>query len=386
MGSNDYLNYYMKKIILLLSLFIFACDEEPIVSDITDESVDLQTGFLPLWQLYIDSSDGGWSNNDLGRFAWDDTYAIDGLIRLYDKTLDVFYLDLAINLIDKIYENTDEKRGIEDVYRDNRSVALWSSTRYTDGDYHAYNVHAGFIIYVGAKIASAIQNSDLPESYIVKGQELTEKLKNSFSFIESDWNALGYFDEPIVSDYDFISTRTIPPINMIRLCGLATLELYKLTGDLKYYGYAESTANYLSQFLYLSDDEAYIWPYGPPITFNEDGSILGPDDTSHGSKFIWFVWECYKENIVFNSQDIEYFSNSFINNMYIDVNQFKRYVDPKYTQTTETISFVYMILNSSDVDEILLEHYNTRSIEYDSESFLNHFGSILIQAYSFVTI
>ena len=28
-GSNDYVNYYMKKIILILSLFIFACDEEP---------------------------------------------------------------------------------------------------------------------------------------------------------------------------------------------------------------------------------------------------------------------------------------------------------------------------------------------------------------------
>jgi len=397
--------------LIILALLIWGCDEAGLNTDsltsgttvtdtlyipydttytvydtlIVNDNIAIRAGFSPLWQLYMDSSEGGWQNNDNGRFSWDDTYAIDGLIRLFNSTSDVFYLDLAIGIMNKFYDNTDEKRGIQDVYRDNQSVSVWSSTRYTEGNYHAFNCHIGFIVYAGTKVADAMMSGYLPISYNVQAEELIAKLEESFSYIEDTWvndGEGGYFEEPYFKDIN-IST----PLNMISLCGMATLGLYNLTGKSILLDYTAKMAWYIKQHLYLSN-ETYIWPYKPPLVINEDGSIIGPDDNSHGAIVTWFCVQAYENDIVFNVEDMTYFSNTFLNNIYVGTNQFRKYVDPKRDPMifVDTVLFIYMILDSEDVKQILLDHYETRLLIYDSSSFLNHFGTKLMQAYSFAVI
>ena len=88
--------------------------------------------FNPLWSLYLESSNGGWENNDIGRFSNDDAPAIEALLELYKLTLDERYLDKLYLLVENILNNDDIARGLPDSHRDNKILPGWSSTRYTN--------------------------------------------------------------------------------------------------------------------------------------------------------------------------------------------------------------------------------------------------------------
>ena len=117
------------------------CSKSQLENNSSKYAIKVREIFTPMWSLYLKSSDGGWKNNDLGRFAWDDSFAVEGLVRLFQKTKDSYYIELAFWRMQVMYENTDNLRSIEDTYRENRSVKLWSTPRYTNGSYHAWNVH-----------------------------------------------------------------------------------------------------------------------------------------------------------------------------------------------------------------------------------------------------
>jgi hypothetical protein len=122
-------------LIIIVVFFLYGCNKEfneiENSSDLEFLQTSIYSDFEPLWKLYLDSSNGGWKNNDSGRFSNDDAPAILALIELHKLTDDNRYIDKLKFLVQNILKNDDIFRGLADEQRGNMILPGWSSTRYT---------------------------------------------------------------------------------------------------------------------------------------------------------------------------------------------------------------------------------------------------------------
>jgi len=362
-----------------------------------EEITQIFNEFIPLWEQYIESADGGWKNNDNGRFTWDDTYALDGLILLYKLTKDRRYLDYCFDITDTIISSQDTTRGIQDKWRDNQVLATWSSTRYTPTkEPHVFTGDTGFIIYSLALVYNTIvQNPPSTNSsyYEDKASEILNAAQSAYQAIESDWRQVspdsGYFRDPY-----FESINLDEPLNLFCLAALASLELYKATGDVDQLNKATQTVNYLNTFFVIQNG-TLLWPYNslPPYEprdpddwpIPDEWENLRPDDQSHGALVSLFIIRCYENNIGFTQEHIDQLIKTLTINIYKGNSIFSRYIDGLTDQTASPLAYWgYLSPYSTEVYDIFKTYHSQRTVEYNPDSFLNHLGTFSIQLYALI--
>lgn len=383
-------------IFTLLIATLFSCSNNDVYMYQTKNN-EVFNMFTPIWDRYVESANGGWQNNDNGRFCWDDTYALDGLSYLYRLTKDTRYLDYCFEITDNIILNTDIHRNIQDGWRGGETLPAWSSTRYTFNNHpHVFTGHTCFIVYELVKIYTSIV--DFPpcqnvEGYNLKATELLNKAQEAFASIEGDFKKTsteaGYFRDPY-----FESQSIEEPLNLFCLGGLAALELHKATENTKYLKFAQHTAKYLRNSLVIKND-TLLWPYNamPPYTpqpsdaawfYPPEWDILRPDNQSHACLVALFIVECHDNNVEFSQDTIKKLVNTFTKNINRGNNHFSRFIDGLTDQLEDPSAFWFCLApHSPEVFEILTNYSNGRAIENDPDSFLNHYGSVLIQYFAY---
>lgn len=330
------------------------------------------------WQLYLESSNGGWKNNINGRFSWDDAYALEGLIFHYERSRDNRYIDTFLKVATSIFNAKDEDLNIINVYRGSKVVKGWSTKRYThDSSYHVYGVTNAMILYPFIKmIRIAIDNRHIKQASHLFLKDLERFAISEFEEIHvNDWVELssqsGYFQ-----DKYYASLGLITPVNQFARIGSYAIELYKLTGNEKYLNYAQKVAQYLKNNLIFAGDYFY-WNY---IINNNPTSTDIPDDIGHSILVVQFIVNCYKSNIVFTQSDVQSVVRLFKKQLYVpNTFLFREYLNGNMISKEPFISHFYLLSEfDSEVYQILNTWLSQQNYKIDPTSFLNHFGNKLI--------
>lgn len=367
-----------KILAVVISFFLLAttsCSKAVSIPEVNDVYFPV---FEKSWQLYTLSANGGWKNNFNGRFSWDDSYALEGLIYHYERSKDKRYLDSFMKVSIAIFNSTDENLKIYNKYRGNRIIKGWSTKRYThDSSFHVFGVTNAMILYPIIKMYNLIKNENqLNETY----KQFFVKVV-SFSILEFDevniwdWSSKtsesGFFHD---SYYSAIGTNT--PVNQYARIGSYAIELYKATGVIKYFEYAKKVANYVKQNLIYQNDYFY-WNY----SINIPPTILDrPDDLGHSILVVQFIVNCYKNNIVFEINHIKSLVQLFKKQLFIpNAFSFREYLDGNSISSDPIISHYYLLSEfSNEIYQALTGWLNQQAYQVDTNSFLNHFGNKLI--------
>lgn len=369
-------------VLSVISYFLISCKQHDIAPLSEQETLSIRNGFFPLWQIYETSSNGGWQNNDNGRFSNDDASAMTGLLLLFEKTKDTIYIKHFFKISDRIISNTDVNRGIKDKYRNNKILLGWSSTRYThDNSSHIFNlddalIHIPFIqLY---RFVNMNQNL-VSEDILIKTQSLFEISKKSFEIFENDWKNIdvdkGYFHDPY-----FQAINIDTPINQSCVFSIYCSELYLATQDSKYKNYTIKTANYFKSILSNKEEKYLLWNYNTtPPTWTED--------TGHGSWVAWFIYHSYKNKIAFNETDINRMISTFKEKIHKGDLFFSYRINGDGTELAPIIIHYFLYSEyDTEIKNMLSIYWQKRRIEYNSQTFLNHIGYHLIFFYGVLNL
>ena len=119
---------------MVITYIFIGCTEVDFEKSYNSEILkkSMYANFEPLWELYLESANGGWKDNDNGRFSNDDAPVIQALLELYEITKDSRYIDKLYSLVNNFLENDDIARGLQDQHLGNQILPGWSSVRYTE--------------------------------------------------------------------------------------------------------------------------------------------------------------------------------------------------------------------------------------------------------------
>lgn len=373
--SNFNIKHFQSAIFVLLISVLFSCSK---TTQVVAPNDNYFPEFEKNWESYIKSSKGGWGNNFKGRFSWDDAYALEGLVLHFERSKDRRYIDTFIKVATRIFNSTDDNLNIRNKYRGNRIVKGWSTTRYTqDSAFHVFGITNAMILYPIIRLHNiVIGNNLVNESY---NHFFTKAL--NFSLLEfedisvKDWinnsSETGYFQDAY---YSAIGIST--PVNQYARIGSYAIELYKLTGNINYLNYAQKVAKHLKKNLIQVGDYFY-WNY--TITNNPSPNDK-PDDLGHSILVIQFIVNCYKNNIVFDKNDIQSLVKLFKNQVNIpNTILFNEYLNGNAISNDPFISHYYMLSEFDiEIHQILSSWLSQQVFNLDLSSFLNHFGNKLI--------
>ncbi len=362
-------------IIISIVFQLASCKKSTSQNSITDSHF---SEFESKWFLYNESSYGGWKNNFQGRFSWDDSYALEGLILNFERSNDKRYLDTFVKAASKIINLADINLGLKDNYRGNRILHGWSTTRYTlDSSYHIFGVTNAMILYPIIKMYNIANKNVL----LSNSDKLFFENALKFSILEfneihiNDWvintATTGYFQDPY---YSSIGITT--PVNQYARIGTYAIELFKATGQDIYLRYAQKIAQLIKDNLIFNSDYFY-WNY--TISFPKSQNDA-PEDLGHSILVIQFIVSCFKNKIVFNDLDITQLVNLFKKQIRVaNSNYFHEYLNGNIISKDPYISHYYLLSEfDHSVYDILSNWYDQQAFQLDRSSFLNHFGNKLI--------
>lgn len=384
--------YLSKKIgkygIFFLLLLVFACsdhienDKLPL-SDFELSKETIYNDFKPLWNWYLESTNGGWKNNDNGRFSNDDGPAIKALLELYKLTKDTRYLEKLKSLVTKLLNNDDIKRGLADQHRGNKILPGWSSTRYTkDNSRTIFLMDDALILIPIIEAYNYLKNT---ENSFFTSKDWLERAEKEFELVfKNDWKSInnnqGYFQDIYYTNDDLNM-----PMNQYAIVGELCAFLYESTGNSSYKEYAIKTANFLKENLILKSN-SYLWYYRKPS--QKYPSIIY-DDFSH-SQLVWrFINTMYKLDLVFNDKDIELMRGTFKHQV-MDGNKVFWYFGGMFNENTPATAdylhmenawlhyFFSLASYDNDIKSILTRYQYTRGIVYDPNSDFNHIGEFVL--------
>lgn len=373
--SSLNINHFQLVIFVLLISVLLSCNK---TSHVTATYDNYFPEFEKNWELYTKSSKGGWKNNFNGRFSWDDAYALEALVLHFERSKDKRYIDTFIKVATRIFNSTDDNLNLRNKHRGNRIVKGWSTTRYTqDSSFHVFGITNAMILYPILKLHNILNENNLGnESY---SHFFTKAL--NFSLLEfedinvKDWinksHETGYFQDAYYSNIGITT-----PVNQYARIGSYAIELYKLTREINYLNYAQKVARHLKKNLIHVGDYFY-WNY--TITNNPSPNDQ-PDDLGHSILVVQFIVNCYKNNIVFDKNDVQSLVKLFKNQVNVpNTILFNEYLNGNIISNDPFISHYYMLSEfDSEIHLILSNWLNQQVFNLDLSSFLNHFGNKLI--------
>jgi len=349
----------------------------------------LFAGFEPQWKLYLESSKGGWKNNDNGRFSNDDAPAMESLLEFYKLTRDQRYLDTLVRVAQRILTNDDVSRSTADAHRGNMILPGWSSTRYTHDSSRTIFIYDDALILLSlVKTFNELKNTNLITVYPVQSW-LNRAILEFEAVFKPEWKSInasaGYFE-----DRYYTNIGLNMPLNQFSIVGLFCLELYKATGNSQYLLYATKSANFLKQQLKVKVD-SYVWYYKLPSQAYPDTIY---DDFSHAQHVLRFMVEMHEHGSVFNKEDISRLVSTFETQVMDGSKVFQRFGGmlneviplplPQRYAVDPWLTYFYLLVPYSSKTALQMQSYQTqRRVIYHSNSDYNHLGEFLLLHYAY---
>ncbi|MEQ1813023.1 MAG: hypothetical protein ABL860_01030, partial [Candidatus Nitrotoga sp.] len=194
--------------------------------------------------LRIDSEDFSSSNNEAGRLAWFQSYRLAAAAHLGSATEDVSLQLRAVNSAMAILDQADVNGN-------------FPSIRYSLGDDPVvFSLHSAWIYH------AAFETYDWLT--VNQKQRLVDYASRSFASFEADWLDYGYRFTP---GTDLLLDGVIQPFNMQSAMGLLALDLYNVTGNVRYLNRTEQIYDRILAEL-VEVQGVNVWHYWPQMFTN----------------------------------------------------------------------------------------------------------------------
>ncbi len=276
------------------------------------------TARLAFIEAYDNVDGGSWYrgyDNESATLAWGESYVMMGLAAMFRATGDPGWLDALAWHAEAVLAQRDDARGVTD-YR-GVSGACWRNSSYQDGDY-CYVVHSGMLIHPMVEYTRLVAEHGLEddvdprdgERYGDKAATFLAAARETVALHDDQWNSAGYYI--FRPDADFLTYAGVDlPLNQSNAMGRALVSLYQVTGDAEYLDKATALAARFEDQLTTSGD-TYLWNY-----WGGSYSAHG-EDVSHAAINVDFAALCAEAGIVFDSDDLERFAATLLDNVLVD--------------------------------------------------------------------
>jgi len=259
-----------------------------------------------------------------GSLASNISYIARSLSDVYNATYDRFFLDRLSVMVDDILATRDDKKGVESP---GDTVAGWSCNAFTGGENHIWIIHSALILEPIIDYLLILKGDDrLFEEFKDRFNKILAEVEKSVEIFDSDYVKLNekgegyYVDDYLKKSYN---DKGNLPFNHQNAMGKVLIKLWYLTGKEKYLNRAKELAKFFKRHLVLAQNKSYVWEYRVPV---ERSLAEYPEEEKTPKVFkkaaanvsvaaldIGFVVLCFKTGIVFNSEDINRFINTFGN-------------------------------------------------------------------------
>lgn len=242
----------------------------------------------------------GKSNSaDSATLAWEESEILLAYISYAESTGDRVFLTRAMEHIDRILANRDDRHKRKDMIR-NKFLPAWSTSRYTGGKRYTWIVHVGLITYPIARWVYLVKSDPaLAAEYGAKALLYENELGEILSAFDDDWRKGNKSDE----GYYYCPAARIPqPLSYLAAIGRAHAAMYLCTGEKKYLNLAKAMARYFKNRL-GKPAGGYVWTH--------DADKPPAEDIMHAAICVDFAVECHRAGIVFSQQDMTAFARTF---------------------------------------------------------------------------
>jgi len=248
--------------------------------------------------------------------AWSESYLIQACANMYRVTNDLEYLNKLHNHVQSVLANRDDKIGQKD-YK-NELVPSWGTNKYTKhGEWFHSAVVTGMIIYPMLEYAQLAKESGI-EKYSIVADNVIQQVQESIKYHDREWKVDHY-----VFPEDFYKIENcVLPLSQQATIGRSLLLLYELTCKEEYCSKASLIAKLLKGLLQNIGNGYKLGLSPGEIT---DENKVG--DISHSTITIHFAYLVYKNDIVFDKEDILRFTNTINNLAQANENHFPKYLD-----------------------------------------------------------
>ena len=234
--------------------------------------------------------------------AWNLAYDLRACMIAFEKTDDIRFLKMFINVFDDVLKLRDSELRIFDDVR-KKFMNAWGTNRYTEHKklWTAWDAFAGMILFPAAKYCRLVTERGYIGIYREKADEYEMIIKNVLDEFEPYWRngpgkKEGYYYDPYYKD--------IAPLNHMNALGRVHIEMYKITMDNKYKEKAVKLAFYFKRNMLLQSNDSYVWHYWPRLNYKKIKSIT-IEDVTHAQINLHFAVLAYKNGIVFYRKDMD---------------------------------------------------------------------------------
>ncbi|MFK7692704.1 fibronectin type III domain-containing protein [Paenibacillus sp. HJGM_3] len=209
--------------------------------------------------------------------AWNGSYTLDALLRMYQLTKDTQYIQKTSAYIDHMYDNLGDVNG--DGYLG------WGTEYYTPGTYTEYVVHYGMILVQWAKFILTVKaDSTLAASLNPQGITYASQVASLESVIDNhlvarwnkDWSVVynTYLDE-------YNSNKSLPHNQYLALANALYLLYQANTANKHYLLWADQMCGKWKSYV-VANGTAYKWNYHDVMIPADDNSPA-LEDWSHAA-------------------------------------------------------------------------------------------------------
>lgn len=322
-------------------------------------------------------------NNFQGRLSWNISYKMEAFLRIYRKTKHEAIKKQLLKICNNILNNQNSNIGIKNSI--NTSETGWAAKKYSLDYNTLLNMLVADAKVLYPLLLMANTNDLLPENMINSIRLTAIELYNYYE----DTYQNGHYK--FRKGCAFWCDGIIMPWNQQNAFGLCCIELYKLTGDIKYKNRAIELAKAFKKEIVYSNDKIvwYYWPLPFYDGWNEEENLSvntpsrkpttsGYEDYSHAGINVKFITEVVSNfpDEVFSENDMKFLmntansmidSNSFFSNLYIDSEAVQSYEDS------------YPIYGWSDLNSNINAKFNSYiesgNIFFDNEAALIYLSS-----------
>jgi hypothetical protein len=254
--------------------------------------------------------------NDKGELSWGVAISLKSMLRLYETTGEMRYLDSAAVSIKKIDNLRDDRREVcsyidtlghsitEPVWRnlkyskyitsDSETIRRYDSygdtinAEYADSCFASVYISlTALLIDIKAEFGIILDRDGLWGRYGMNRESFIDTIELSIAPHDNEWVTVGDYgvyiwEENVNPDLIWRSPTSISgetvAMNHLLLMGRALLNVYELTGTDEYKAKAELIARAFKRKLELNAEDAYLWKCRYVYNPNER-----PDDITHGA-------------------------------------------------------------------------------------------------------
>lgn len=245
------------------------------------------------------STAGKSDSADAAVLAWEESNLLLAYVSFAESAGDRVFLVRAMEHIDRILANRDDRHKRRDMIR-NKVLPAWSTSRYTGNQRYTWIVHVGLITYPIARWVYLVKSDPaLSAEYGDKARLYEQELGEILAAFDDDWRK----GEKSGEGYYYCPAAKIPqPLSYLAAIGRTHATMYLCTGEKKYLNLAKAMARYLQNRL-GKPAAGYVWTHdvGP-----------GPaEDVMHAAICVDFAVECCRAGIVFSRKDMAAFARTF---------------------------------------------------------------------------